>query len=153
MKEFIFPIENDWMYARHSVILPDQPTVLCIHGLGDSGLSFQELATQLCLHGMNVVIPDLLGYGRSSAAKDYSFDAHIARLWNLVDHLGLPQIVLVGHSMGGDIATRMCKELTERVTNFINIEGNLTEFGDWRVKRTHFGAEMGPIWGWVNHVG
>ncbi|QDT93124.1 hypothetical protein [Gimesia algae] len=25
--------------------------------------------------------------------------------------------------------------------------------GDWRVKRTHFGAEMGPTWGWVNHVG
>jgi len=25
--------------------------------------------------------------------------------------------------------------------------------GDWRVKRTHFGVEMGPTWGWFDHVG
>ncbi len=25
--------------------------------------------------------------------------------------------------------------------------------GDRRVKRTHFGAEMGPTWGWFGHVG
>ncbi|QDT89881.1 Calx-beta domain-containing protein [Gimesia algae] len=34
-----------------------------------------------------------------------------------------------------------------------DLSDNSNGGGDWRVKRTHFGAEMGPTWGWVNHVG
>ena len=45
---------------------PDAPVVLCIHGLLEQGLSWQEVALPLATKGYRVVAPDLFGHGRSS---------------------------------------------------------------------------------------
>lgn len=130
MDEFTFPIGKKWMYVRHSAIHPDRPTVLCIHGIGESGLSFREFAAELADRSMNVVVPDLLGYGRSSGAEEieaYEFTSQIRYLWQLLDCLDVCSVAIVGHSMGGDIGTLMCEAKPERVTAFLNLEGNLTE--------------------------
>jgi pimeloyl-ACP methyl ester carboxylesterase len=76
----------------------------------------------------NLVIPDLLGFGRSTAspAADYAFPAQIERLCALLDAFGIESCYLIGHSMGGDIGTELCRLQPERVSAFINIEGDLT---------------------------
>jgi len=159
MQEFVFSFEKMWMYVRHSTIYSERPTVLCIHGLGESGLSFQELAVELYQREMNVVVPDLIGYGRSSAAEDaggYRFDSQIDCLWKLInDKFGLSEVVLVGHSMGGDIGTLMCAGEPNRVRKFINLEGNLTEADTFICSSAVRASEVGKYDDWFqsNFVG
>lgn len=116
------------MYYRHTKINLNLPTLLFIHGLGDSGLSFIEAFKKSELRGFNIVIPDLLGFGKSTDAadKDYCFAKQIERIWNLIDQIGVNYVYLVGHSMGGDIGTLMCEKFPNRVRAFVNVEGDLT---------------------------
>ncbi len=119
------------MFLRRSEIVLDRPSLLLIHGLGESGLCFQEaFAHPLLRDRYNIVAPDLLGFGRSDAAADgdYSFARQIARLWQLIDSFPLETFNLVGHSMGGDIGALICAgDDQDRVERFVNIEGDLSE--------------------------
>ena len=104
-------------------------TIVMVHGLGESGLSFKEGWTGPFLTHYDVIVPDLMGYGRSSGASDndYGLDKQVQRLWQMVDHFGLERFFLVGHSMGGDIGTFMARhDPDSRILGFVNIEGNLT---------------------------
>src|SRR4051812_42233338 len=102
MRESIVQLDNEWIFVRHTDVLPNQPSILFIHGLGESGLSFIESFDAPELRNYNLVIPDLVGYGRSSSAfnADYSFSAQLDRLWRLVSQMGLEEFFLVGHSLG-----------------------------------------------------
>jgi pimeloyl-ACP methyl ester carboxylesterase len=128
MKTSLVKLNGGWMFVRHTPILQSQRTILCIHGIGESSLSFLESFQVPSLQSFNVVAPDLMGYGCSSNApdEDYSFSSQIQRLYKLIDELGLAEFVLVGHSMGGDIVTYFAANDPARVRGLINIEGNLT---------------------------
>ncbi len=56
----------------------------------------------------DVFAPDLRGHGDSGRPEppDYHFDAYVADLAGLIQHLGLHDFDLIGHSMGGYIALR-----------------------------------------------
>jgi pimeloyl-ACP methyl ester carboxylesterase len=102
---------------------------LLVHGLGDSGLCFGEAFEAGRFPGFNLVAPDLLGYGHSSGAsdEDYRFNSHVRRLWTVVDELDLKSVCLVGHSLGGDLATLMAaSQEGDRIRGLVNVEGNLT---------------------------
>ena len=106
------------------------PSLVFLHGLGETSKSFREAFQAPELKDMNLIAPDWIGYGMSSEAADhdYSFQAQIRRLYKLLDGLGIDKFSLVGHSMGGDIGTLMCREdKVGRIQHFIDIEGNLTE--------------------------
>lgn len=130
MQETYVDVTGGTLYVRHTEKTNHPKTLLFLHGLGESGLSFLEAFDEHELSNkVNVVIPDLLGYGRSSAAagNDYSFDAHLERIWQLVSDFKLREIYLIGHSMGGDLATLMCEQDQEkRIKGLVNVEGNLT---------------------------
>ena len=124
--------------------------MLFLHGLGESGLSFSEAFDEIDLKEYNIVVPDLLGYGRSSAADGdgYSFEAQLERIWQLAEHqnFDLQEIHLIGHSLGGDLATLMCEQDDEtRIKSLVNVEGNLTSHdlfisrkAAWAAKRPDF---------------
>jgi pimeloyl-ACP methyl ester carboxylesterase len=70
-----------------------------------------------------------VGYGKSSAALngDYSLASHILRLKRVASYLGVVQLTLVGHSLGGLIATEWAaSESLAQLQALVNIEGNLT---------------------------
>src|SRR5258708_1844338 len=97
--EQFVPIEEDLIFVRRTVLNPQRPTLLFIHGLGESGLCFTEAFEQPALQGYNLVAPDNVGYGRSSSAAngDYSFETQIHRLKALLCALELKDVTLVGH--------------------------------------------------------
>jgi len=83
-------------------------TVVLLHGKNFSGAYWERTAQALLDEGYRVVIPDQIGFGKSSKPEHYQFT--IAGLANnthtLLGHLGVDEAVVVGHSLGGMIASR-----------------------------------------------
>jgi pimeloyl-ACP methyl ester carboxylesterase len=82
----------------------DNPVIVAIHGITDSGACWSSLAVELSGH-YDLVLYDARGHGLSDKPDSgYDIETHAADLAGLVDGLGLEQPILVGHSMGGAIA-------------------------------------------------
>lgn len=152
MHESILQFEGEFNYVRNNKLLPGRITLLFIHGLGDSGLAFQEVFEDKRL-GVNIIVPDMTGYGRSSesANGDYGFDSYIDRIWNIIERMGGNDLIAIGHSMGGDIATLLCaSDQKNIIKKFVNIEGNLTQF-DLFISSSAVSAERdGNFEDWFN---
>lgn len=87
---------------------PGKPTAVLIHGFANSLQSFRLLAPRLA-GAYYVVAVDMVGYGLS--AKPADFDYHNPNQARVIDDfiatLGLSNVVIVGHSLGGAIALRV----------------------------------------------
>jgi len=147
-------VDGGTMFYRHTNIDPNRQTLLCIHGLGDSGLAFLESFYEPNLKAYNIIVPDLLGYGKSSPASDndYCFHAQITRLYQLLDSLDIMKFSLIGHSMGGDIGTLMCaNDEQDRIRAFVNIEGDLTQGDRFITNLTLTAEKAGDFGHWLRH--
>ncbi|MGD9971053.1 MAG: alpha/beta fold hydrolase [Sulfuricurvum sp.] len=73
-----------------------------------NGAYWKETADFLHQQGFSVLIPDQLGFGKSSKPTDYqySFGALAHNTKALMESLGIMRSIIVGHSMGGMVATR-----------------------------------------------
>lgn len=82
-------------------------TVMLFHGKNFGGYYWTNVIKALTSKGYRVVVPDQLGFGKSSKAFiHYSF-YKMARLnKKLLDTLGVKKAYVLGHSMGGMLATR-----------------------------------------------
>ncbi len=105
------------------------PELVWIHGLGERSSCFDAIAEHRLLDGMIHVLPDLPGYGDSQppvlSAEGNSLEAlatHLAE-W-LTSWPARPLPVLIGHSMGGVLATLIAERMPVR--GVINVDGNLT---------------------------
>lgn len=96
-------------------------TAVLLHGLTGSGDWFGAGFDSLADHA-RLVVPDLLGFGRSMDLdrEDFSLEAHVAALDEMLDDLGLADVPLtvVGHSMGAALAVHWAarRPNTARVT-------------------------------------
>lgn len=106
------------------------PRVLALHGWLDNAASFLPLAPHL--DDVELVAIDLPGHGRSAhlgAGGDYSFAGSIASVLDAADALGWDRFRLLGHSMGGAIASMVACACPDRIEKLATIEalGVLTE--------------------------
>lgn len=63
------------------------------------------------LEGHRLVFSDLRGHGQSTKGEaDYSIKVLGADLLATIDELGLEEVVIVGHSVGGQVAMQMCHD-------------------------------------------
>ncbi len=94
-------------------------TVVLFHGKNFAGYYWTNVIKALTNRGYRVVVPDQIGFGKSSKAFiHYSF--HQMATWNkaLFTSLGIEKVNVLGHSMGGMLATRfalMYPESTEKL--------------------------------------
>lgn len=78
-------------------------TVLLIHGLSSSSLTWRKLAKDLANIGYKVIAPDLKGHGKSNRSRNYSLEN-----WsNDILNLGIKPDIMIGHSLGGLIAANI----------------------------------------------
>jgi alpha-beta hydrolase superfamily lysophospholipase len=89
--------------------------VIIAHGYGEHIERYDRVARALCARGAAVYGPDHLGHGRSAGERVLIADLEqvVDDLVQVVeraqsDHPGVPA-VLIGHSMGGLIATRLAQ--------------------------------------------
>lgn len=112
----------------HNKICNNSPTLLFIHGLGENSQCFYNIFDYQWTSNYNIIIPDLPGFGKSSLAIDYSFEKQIERLNKLLDVFDIKECIVIGHSMGADLATIMCfQDQQKRIKKLVNIEGTLTQ--------------------------
>jgi pimeloyl-ACP methyl ester carboxylesterase len=95
------------------------PAVLFIHGILGSQRQWSRLVDDMDDHH-RVVVPDLFGHGDSAKPLgDYSLSSHAAAMRDLLDHLGIERVTLVGHSLGGGIAMQFFYLFPERVERLV----------------------------------
>ena len=86
----------------------NMPTVTLMHGKNFNADYWSPTARYLQSLGFGVLIPDQIGFGKSSKPTNYqySFAALAHHTHALMDSLNLQKSIVVGHSMGGMLASR-----------------------------------------------
>ncbi len=116
-------------------IAPESPngrSVLLLHGKNFNGYYWESTARALLTAGYRVVIPDQIGFGKSSKPRRYQFSFQQLALNTraLLDHLGIRTASVVGHSMGGMLAVRFALMFPDRVEKLALI--NPIGLEDWK---------------------
>jgi pimeloyl-ACP methyl ester carboxylesterase len=102
---------------------PRGPKLLALHGWLDNAASFIPL--QAALSAFDLVALDLPGHGASAhraPGYDYVFVDWIHDVLDVLDALGWPQAMLLGHSMGGAIASLVAAAAPDRVSRLALVE-------------------------------
>lgn len=97
---------------------PDGAPVVLLHGWACSAYSWRHQLPALAAAGARAIAVDLKGHGltdRPLEEHEYEREAMTAFAVETADALGLDRFSLVGHSLGGGIATRFTLEHPERV--------------------------------------
>lgn len=93
-------------------------TVLLMHGSNFFGEYFYNTIEALSDAGFRVVVPDRIGWGKSSKPIiPYSISRMAANAAKLLDHLGVESAAIVGHSMGGVVASRFALNFPDKTTH------------------------------------
>lgn len=97
--------------------------VVCLHGITAQHRAFNALARDL--RGVRPLVGlDLRGRGDSDKPPSgYGLAAHSADVIRVLDHLGLDDAVLTGHSMGAFVATRVALDYPDRVRSLLLLDG------------------------------
>lgn len=103
-------------------------TLVLIHGIGESHASWGPVADDLA-RDHDVVALDLAGHGGSRSAKAGDLGAMVGDLGALIAGLKLDKPLLVGHSLGGVVATLGSSQLPVRGVLVIDQPLELSGFG------------------------
>lgn len=130
-------IQEQELKMRYMDVKPDYykgETIVLMHGKNFNGAYWETTINALTKEGFRVIVPDQIGFGKSSKPThfQYSFQQLTQNTKTLLDTLKIDKATILGHSMGGMLATRfalMYPEVTEKLVleNPIGLE-------DWKVK-------------------
>jgi pimeloyl-ACP methyl ester carboxylesterase len=114
-------------HLRHHLRVwnPDGGTlVLALHGMRDGSATFQFLVDALPTDWC-IVAPDWRGHGKTEwDAEEYFFQHYLADFDKLLDHVSpRAPVRIVGHSMGGHVASVYAGLKPERVAALASLDG------------------------------
>src|SRR5215472_401094 len=97
---------------------PNGRAVVLFHGMNFGGFYFAGPIEVLRQEGFRVIVPDQIGFGRSSKPIiPYNFHDMALNTRRLLQSLGIAKVTIIGHSMGGMLAARFAAsfpDITER---------------------------------------
>jgi len=133
---FALNIQGEALKMAYMDVKPQNPngkTVVLLHGKNFCGAYWEKTAKDLSKQGYRVIIPDQIGFGKSSKPENiqYSLQLLAQNTKKILEHLEIRKATIVGHSMGGMLATRfalMYPETAEKVVleNPIGLEDGKT---------------------------
>jgi len=107
--------------------------IVLLHGKNFNGAYWETTIKALTKEGFRVIVPDQIGFGKSSKPENfqYTFQQFAENTKKLLEHLKIEKTTILGHSMGGMLATRfmlMYPETAEKLVleNPIGLE-------DWKL--------------------
>ncbi|HKY19317.1 MAG TPA: alpha/beta hydrolase [Rhizomicrobium sp.] len=116
--EYPFPVRHyrfqsqgvamDMAYLDVAPSKPNGHTVVLLHGKNFCAASWAGTIQVLTAAGYRVIAPDQIGFCKSTkpAHYQYTFEQLAANTHGLLASLGLNRVIVMGHSMGGMLATR-----------------------------------------------
>jgi pimeloyl-ACP methyl ester carboxylesterase len=121
------------------------PLVLAIHGITSTSRSWLATARAVGDRATLAAV-DLRGRGQSiGLPPEVGLDAHVRDMVAVLDAAGLQRAVVVGHSLGAYIATRLAVGHPERVARLVLVDGGLTIPGSAGADPVRFVQEfLGP---------
>lgn len=149
MDEFVYPFTTHYADLPGNIRLAysdegqGPQTLVMIHGLGSYLPVWKKMVDSLRTDYRCIAI-DLPNYGKSSRG-DYPFTMSFfaSTITQLLDSLGLNKVVLVGHSMGGQIAITLALKQPERVAALVLLApAGFETFSE--AERIWFGQVMTP---------
>jgi pimeloyl-ACP methyl ester carboxylesterase len=95
---------------------------LCLHGNPTWGYSYRHMVSTLINAGFRVIIPDLIGFGRSDKPLDekwHTSERHHQILTSFIEYLSLENIMLVCHDWGGILGLTLVPTLSNRFSRLV----------------------------------
>ena len=127
--EYPFPVDfieltvqNQKLSMAYMDVKPNNyngKNILLLHGKNFNGAYWKTTIEALTSKGFRVIIPDQIGFGKSTKPEhfQYSFQQLALNTKAILDNLKITKTSVLGHSMGGMLATRfslMFPEITEK---------------------------------------
>ncbi|WP_178987846.1 alpha/beta fold hydrolase [Winogradskyella schleiferi] len=108
--------------------------IVLFHGKNFNGAYWETTIDALTKEGFRVIVPDQIGFGKSSKPEHfhYTFQQLAQNTKTLLDTLKIKKTTILGHSMGGMLATRFALMYPNTVEKFI-LE-NPIGLEDWKLK-------------------
>jgi pimeloyl-ACP methyl ester carboxylesterase/membrane protein DedA with SNARE-associated domain len=128
---------------------PEAAPALLLHGSPGSRAGLRDLVRGLA--GRRLIVPDLPGFGESTREiPDYSNRAHARYLLQLLDHLDLERVHVVGFSMGGGAGLELYGFAPERVRSMTLLSSigvqELELFGDHGLNHSVHAVQLALLW-------
>jgi pimeloyl-ACP methyl ester carboxylesterase len=121
----LLPLVNDGEQLRMAYmdVAPAQPNgrvVVLLHGRNFPSSYWAPVIKTLTEAGYRVVVPDQIGFGKSSKPQgELHFDTLARNTIALLDHLGIAKADIVAHSLGGMLAVRIARAYPDRVAHLL----------------------------------
>jgi pimeloyl-ACP methyl ester carboxylesterase len=107
------------------------PTVVLLHGYGESGDMWAPLAQSL-MTDHTVVVPDLRGMGLSAKPPGgFTKMNEAADIAAVLDALKIERADVVGHDIGNMVAFAFAEKFPDRVTRLVVIDAPIPGIGPW----------------------
>jgi pimeloyl-ACP methyl ester carboxylesterase len=123
VKEITLPIQGQQLKMAYMDVLPKNPngqTIVLLHGKNFAANYWERTANDLSAAGFRVIMPDQIGFGKSDKPTNiqYTFQLLAQNTKAILDELKIDRVNVLGHSMGGMLATRfalMYPEITAKL--------------------------------------
>src|SRR3979490_2806882 len=121
----MLPLVNDGEQVRMAYMdvaaaTPNGRTVVLLHGRNFPSSYWAPVIKTLSEAGYSVVVPDQIGFGKSSKpAADLHFDTLARNTIALLDHLGIAKADIVAHSLGSMLGGRITRAYPDRVGHLL----------------------------------
>jgi pimeloyl-ACP methyl ester carboxylesterase len=99
-------------------------TFLICHGAWSAGWAWKKVRPLLRAAGHEVFTPTYTGLGERAhhVSRSVDLETHIADVLAVIDCEDLKDIVLVGHSYGGMVATGVADRVSDRITRLVYLD-------------------------------
>ena len=113
---------------------PNGKTVVLLHGKNFCGATWEGIIGPLRNAGYRVVVPDQIGFCKSTKPQAYQFGLHqlAANTHALLSSVGVERPIVIGHSMGGMLALRYALMYPREMTGLVVV--NPIGLEDWKAK-------------------
>src|SRR6266511_5812872 len=110
---------------------PPSKTLLVCHGAWSAGWAWKKMHPLMQAAGHRLVAPTYTGLGERAhlAHPAINLDTHIEDMLNVIKYEDLRDIVLIGHSYGGMIATGVADRARDKVKQLIYVDAFVPQDG------------------------
>lgn len=148
VSNLVLNIQEQRLKMAYMDVVPDNgnnKTIVLMHGKNFNGAYWETTIEALKKEGFRVIVPDQIGFGKSSKPDHFHYTFHqLARNTKiLLDSIGIEKTAILGHSMGGMLATRFTLMYPEIIDKLILV--NPIGLEDWKQK-----VPYKPVEWWYN---